>query len=128
MPLDQGREIRWALISNYLPAYRFVFMVSLIIFLAGIVIKVYQKYKVNYLFILEIDLNDKKSSIEILRLGVMLMTFWCLCFFGDLCIVKYEYYFIKTPALFTALMYTILISLILLPCLLRKTGFGFIVT
>ena len=127
MPLEHG-EVRWDLLRNNFPAYRFIFVIIIAMFLASFVMTVWNRYKVNYPFILEMDVTYKLTPIGIFRVSTSLMTIWLLCYFGDLIIVKYEYYFRRTPAPFTLLLYILFFGILLMPfpVLYSRARFGFI--
>jgi hypothetical protein len=56
------------------------------------------------------------------------MSLWMFCYFGDLIIIKYYYYFRATPAPFTLLLYIVFFGIIFMPfsILYSKARFTFI--
>lgn len=59
MPNDSGFAVDWEPILNEFPAYRFMLMLIFSLFLASIAILVWKKYRVNYVFILNMDFTYK---------------------------------------------------------------------
>lgn len=114
MPLENG-EVQWDLLRNNLPAYRFVILMILSMILAGVCMIVWNRSKVNYPFILEMDVTYKLTPIDVFRVSSCFVVLWMFCYFGDLIIIKYEYYFHATPAPFTLLLYIVFFSIIFMP-------------
>ena len=90
VPLDSGIEVNWDHTKNDFPAYRFMLMLILSIFLSSIAIHVWKHYKVNYIFILDMDVNYKINQFDLLRFVSIFLSLWLFCFLGDLVIVKHE--------------------------------------
>ena len=61
--LDTGYEYEdWkTLLQNNMPAFRLAFMLIFVLLGATIVITIYKKYKVNYMFIFECDPNYRMT-------------------------------------------------------------------
>jgi hypothetical protein len=114
MPLEVG-EVRWDLLRNNLPAYRFVIMMILSMILAGVCMTVWNRFKVNYPFILEMDVTYKLTPIDVFRFSSSFVVLWIFCYFGDLIIIKHEYYFHTSSAPFTLLLYIVFFGIILMP-------------
>lgn len=57
-------------IAANLPTFRFVFMVIFVLASTGFCIKVFKVYKVNYLFIFELDPHYKMTHIQIFRVNI----------------------------------------------------------
>jgi hypothetical protein len=127
MPPEQG-EVRWDLLRNNLPAYRFVIMMILSMILAGVCMTIWNRFKVNYPFILEMDVTYKLTPVDVFRFSTSFLVLWMFCYFGDLIIIKYEYYFHETPAPFTLLLYIVFFGIILMPfsILYSRARFAFI--
>lgn len=90
-------------------------MMILTTILAAIVMTVWNRFKVNYPFILEMDVTYKLTPIDIFRFSSMFLSLWLVCYFGDLVIIKYEYYFNSTPAPFTLALYIVFFGIFLMP-------------
>jgi len=118
------------LFRNDLPGYRFVLMMTLALILGSLDMTIWNRYKVNYPFILEMDVTYKVTPIDVFRFSSAFLTIWLLCYFGDLLIIKYEYYFGDTPAVFMLVLYIIFFGVILLPfsVLYSRARFAFIKT
>ena len=116
------------MLRNNLPAYRFVIMMILSMILVGVCMTVWNRFKVNYSFILEMDVTYKVTPIDVFRISCCFMVLWMFCYFGDLIIIKYEYYFRATPAPFTLLLYIVFFGIIFMPfsILYSKARFTFI--
>jgi hypothetical protein len=97
---------------------------------ASIVMTIWKRYKVNYPFILEIDLTHKLTAVDVFKFSSTLMTIWLFCYYGDLCIIKYEYYFKHTPAAFLVTLFIIFFGGLLLPfkALYPRARFAFLKT
>jgi len=127
MPLENG-EARWDLLWNNLPAYRFIIMMILSMILGSACMTLWNRFKVNYPFILEMDITYKVTPIDLFRVSSIFLVLWMFCFFGDLIIIKYEYYFRATPAPFVLLLYIVFFGIIIMPfsILFCKARFAFI--
>jgi hypothetical protein len=62
------------------PPFRFTFVVVFILAATGIDIMILKKYKVNYLFIFELDPNYKITHVQFFRVAMVFMFIWCMCF------------------------------------------------
>ena len=103
---------------------------TLALLLASILMTIWNKYKVNYPFILEMDLTYKLTAVDVFRFSSTFVTIWLFCYYGDVYIVKYEYFFGDTPAVFLVLLYIIFFGVILIPfsVLYPRARFAFLKT
>ena len=71
-----GRDDDWnsELVSN-MPIFRFIFMVIFVLAAVAVDIKIFKKFKVNYLFIFELDPNYKMTHIQIFRVRNLLLSY-----------------------------------------------------
>lgn len=127
MPLEHG-EARWDLLNNNIPAYRFVIIMIFSMILGSFCMTLWNRFKVNYPFILEMDITYKVTPIDFFRVSCIFLVLWIFCFFGDIIIIKYEYYVRATPAPFVLLLYIVFFGIIIMPfsILFRKARFAFI--
>jgi len=103
-PIESKREI-FASMSTF----RFLLMVLFTVASAGVAIQVLRRYKVNYIFIFELDPNYKVTYLQLIRLTLILFTIWSFCLVGHIAVVKLEYLFDKPAAGFalaTLLIFT----------------------
>jgi hypothetical protein len=63
-----------------IPVFRFVLMLILALVLISVDVYILRKYRVNYMFIFELDPNYKVTHVQLLRVSMMLLTIWMLCF------------------------------------------------
>lgn len=89
-------------------------MIEFIIY-AGICMTVWNRFKVNYPFIFEMDVTYKLTPVDIFHFGSSWLVLWMFCYFGDLIILKYEYYFATTSAPFILVLYIVFFGIILMP-------------
>jgi hypothetical protein len=62
--------------------FRFLLMILFTICSAGVAIKFLREYKVNYIFIFQLDPNYKVTYLQLLRVTLTLLTVWGICFLG----------------------------------------------
>jgi hypothetical protein len=74
----------WDMILNNLPPYRFLLLFIAAIYMASITMYIWNRSKVNYPFIFDMDVSYKISPVDVLRVSTMLLTLWIVCFFSDL--------------------------------------------
>jgi hypothetical protein len=72
----------WEEIVLVSPVFRFAFMLVLLIFFVAIDVKILRAYRVNYLFIFELDPHYKMTHIQLFRVGMLMLTVLMLCFMG----------------------------------------------
>lgn len=73
--------------------FRFLLMILFTVASAGFGIKILRRFKVNYLFIFELDPNYKVTYMQLIRITLMLFTIWGFCFAGQILIIKLGYIF-----------------------------------
>lgn len=59
---------------------RFSFVVIFILVAAGVATKIFNSYKINYLFIFEIDQKSKMNADQLFKVSAVLGFAWTLCF------------------------------------------------
>ena len=62
-------------IRNIFPVYRAVLCFSLVILAGGLIIKMFRRYRVNYIYILELDTNDRIRQNTLYAMLIMLIEF-----------------------------------------------------
>lgn len=77
--------------------FRFFLMVIFTVAYAGIGIKILRRYKVNYIFIFELDPNYKVTYLQLIRITLIMLTVWSFCLVGHIAVVKLKYIF-EDPA------------------------------
>ena len=83
LPVGQTRSIfDWEEMFASFYTFRFLFMLILTIFFTGLDIKILRHFKINYLFIFELDPHYKITHIQLFRVALMLLTVWLLSFMG----------------------------------------------
>jgi len=82
---------------------------------AGIGIKVLRKYKVNYIFIFELDPNYKVTYMQLIRLTLIMFSVWSFCLVGHIAVVKLKYIFNDPAAGFTLAVLVIFLGLCCAP-------------
>jgi phage shock protein PspC (stress-responsive transcriptional regulator) len=75
------------------PVYRFVFMLIFALSLISVDVYILRKYRVNYMFIFDLDPNYKVTHVQLFRVSMMLLTIWMLCFMAQVLICKLEFLF-----------------------------------
>ena len=71
IPSDNPRNI-----TPFFPAFNFGFIIIESILGCGLVIQVLNKYRINYIYILDIDLNSRLGPAELYQNGFMLLAIW----------------------------------------------------
>ena len=115
-PADPNHSIiDWEEIVLTLPVYRFVFMLILGLFFIATDVMLLRRFKVNYLFIFELDPHYKVTHVQLFRVAMMLLTIFMLCFMGQIMVSKLEYLFDPPNAICPLALITIFIILCFLP-------------
>ena len=91
--------------------FRFLLMIIFTVASASVAIKVLRRYKVNYIFIFDLDPHYKVTYMQLIRLTLILFTIWGFCFAGQIAVVKLRYIF-ETPGAGFALAVLIIFILI----------------
>ena len=71
IPNDNPRNI-----SPFFPAFNFGFIIVESILGCGLVVQVLKKYRINYIYILDIDLNSRLGPAELYQNGFILLAIW----------------------------------------------------
>jgi hypothetical protein len=86
IPAENGKEFHrhhaWNEIFASLYTFRFLFMLILGLLSASFCIKIFTDYKINYVFIMELNPNYKITHIQLFRVAVILFTIWSFCLLG----------------------------------------------
>jgi len=75
------------------PVFRFVLMMILALVLISVDVYILRKYRVNYMFIFDLDPNYKVTHVQLFRVSMMLLTIWMFCFMAQVLICKLEFLF-----------------------------------
>jgi hypothetical protein len=78
-------------------------------------VMILRRFRVNYLFIFELDPHYKVTHVQLYRVAMMLLTIFMLCFMGQIFISKLEYIFDPPVASCVLALLTIFILLCFLP-------------
>eukprot|EP00347_Sterkiella_histriomuscorum_P002512 403367865 len=73
--------------------FRFLFMILFTLLSTGVVISILKTYKINYLFIFELDPHYKVTPMQLFRVSLMLLTILAFFFMGQIFIIKLDYLF-----------------------------------
>lgn len=84
LPPEDPRHhiIDWEEIVLTLPVYRFFFMLILGLIFVATDVMILRRFRVNYLFIFELDPHYKVTHVQLYRVAMMLLTIFMLCFMG----------------------------------------------
>jgi len=63
-------------------AFRFLLMIIAMILAASFCVKIFRDYKINYMFIMELDPHYKVTHIQLLRVSLILLSVWAFCLLG----------------------------------------------
>lgn len=81
MPYEQYDDgFDWEEMILTLPVFRFVFMMIFALALISLDVIILRKYRVNYMFIFDLDPNYKVTHVQLIRVSMMLLTIWMLFF------------------------------------------------
>ena len=69
------KYLEWEEVALTLPVFRFFFMIILLLSLTALCIWILRKYRVNYLFIFELDPHYKVTHIQIIRVRTISNSF-----------------------------------------------------
>ena len=76
-------------VKPFFPAFNFGLIIVLTFFGVSINLYILSKYKINYLYIFEVEPKLRLGSSEILEISLLLLTFWC--FFMICAKIVYNY-------------------------------------
>jgi hypothetical protein len=71
-----------------MPIYRCVFMLILVILGTGIAISYFRKYRINYIFIFEVDPKYKMNQYEFYKVFLIFFTVFLACLLGELLSIR----------------------------------------
>jgi len=77
---DENGDFEDGVIVASLQILRFSFIVIFILLAAGIATKIFNSFKINYLFIFEIDQHKKMNADQLFKVSALLGFIWSLCF------------------------------------------------
>lgn len=77
---DENGDFEDGVIVASLQILRFSFIVIFILLAAGIATKIFNSFKINYLFIFEIDQHKKMNADQLFKVSALLGFIWTLCF------------------------------------------------
>ena len=101
-------------VKTFFPAFNFSLLIILAFFGASLNLYILKKYKINYLYIFEVEPKKKIGSTNILEFSLLLLTFWC--FFMLCAKIVYNYkIFGNEYYLFPLLIIIILFLILLIP-------------
>ena len=80
IPADDPKNkiLDWEEVVLTLPVYRFFFMLNFVLFFVALDVYILRKFRVNYLFIFELDPHYKVTHIQLFRVSMMLFTIFML--------------------------------------------------
>ena len=120
--LSQIPEDNSSDIVPFFPSFNFGFIIIEAMIGCGLVIQVLQKYRVNYVYILEIDLDSRLGPAELYQNGFMLLAIWIFILLLMKLTLDFNFfggYF----ALFALILNTIFIIFLFLPFHIMYFGF-----
>lgn len=86
-PSNDGYSVE--ALAATIPIFRVVFMMNLAVWLAGCCAAVFERYKINYLFLLDISPELDVTAMSLLNFAAVLTGLWIVLFFGFLADVKF---------------------------------------
>lgn len=107
--------VDWEEILLTLPVMRFCFMLIVALFFIATDVMILRKYRVNYLFIFELDPHYKVTHVQLYRVAMMLLTIVMLCFMAQIFISKLDHIFNPPSGIASLVLITIFIILCFLP-------------
>jgi hypothetical protein len=69
IPDEKNEEWKSNLIAN-LPTFRFIFMLIFVLVSTAVAIRIFRSYKINYLFIFDLDPHYKMTHVQIFRVSI----------------------------------------------------------
>ena len=69
-------------IYSSLYTFRFFFMIIFLMFASGVVVKALRKYRINYMYIFELDPQYKITHIQLFKFAIALFAIWAFCLMG----------------------------------------------
>jgi len=105
----------WEEIILTLPVLRFCFILIVALFFIATDVMILRKYRVNYLFIFELDPHYKVTHVQLYRVAMMLLTILMLCFMGQIVISKLDHIFDPPTGSFSLALIAIFVIMCFLP-------------
>ena len=84
----QFKAVREFLASLY--TFRFLMIPILVMLAAALCIKLFMKYKINYIFIMDLDPHRKITHIQLLRVAGLFFAIWGFCLMGQIFAIKFK--------------------------------------
>ena len=114
-PFERDPALSKTEIFSTMYTFRFLLMVLFTVASAGIAIKVLRQYKVNYIFIFDLDPHYKVTYLQLVRITLVMLTVWSFCLVGHIAVVKLKYIFERPAAGFALAVFVIFLSLCCAP-------------
>jgi hypothetical protein len=118
IPQDAGDHHIYDEVTAFLAnlyTFRFILMVIALPLAASLCVKVFKDYKINYMFIMELDPHYKVTHIQLLRVSLILLTIWAFCLLGQMFVIKFDQISIRPVASFTLAASLLILILFILP-------------
>ena len=109
-------------ISPFFPTFNFGFIIIESLIGCGLVIQVLKKYRINYIYILDIDLNSRLGPSELYQNGFMLLAIWMVILLLMKLTLDFDF-FGGQFALFALILNGLLIIFLFLPFHIMYYGF-----
>jgi len=104
--------------TNIEYTFRLFFFVFLIVILAAAATSIFKKYKINYVYIFDINIRKNVTPLQLLRLSIMMIFVWSVCFFMQVTVFDWYWLFPKNnkvPTIFVASLFLLAIMFNILP-------------
>lgn len=117
LPPEESTDkfLEWEEIFLTLPALRFCLMLIIALFFIATDVMILRKFKVNYLFIFELDPHFQVTHVQLYRVAMMLLTVFMICFMGEILVTKLNYIFPDPNATFSLVMLIIFMIICFMP-------------
>ena len=109
-------------ITPFFPTFNFGFIIIESLLGCGLVIQVLKKYRINYIYILDIDLNSRLGPAEIYQNGFLLLAIWIFILLLMKLALDFDFFGSKF-ALFILILNGIFIIFLFLPFHIMYYGF-----
>ena len=109
-------------ITPFFPTFNFGFIIIESLLGCGLVIQVLKKYRINYIYILDIDLNSRLGPAEIYQNGFLLLAIWIFILLLMKLALDFDFFGSKF-ALFVLILNGIFIIFLFLPFHIMYYGF-----
>jgi hypothetical protein len=90
-----------------LPVFRFVFMLIFALILISVDVYILRRFRVNYMFIFDLDPHYKVTHVQLFRVSMMLLTIWMLSFMAQVIVCKLNFLFEHPHAYATMALFII---------------------